>query len=77
MRLKFLIILSGVFLLSSCAQIKKLDGSKDYQKVKPYDKAILIPSDLSSGSIDNLYPVPQAKSGTLGDHEPLPPRNVA
>ena len=60
--LKFGFILAGVILfLTGCNAIRKLDKSDEYKKTDAYDKALVLPSDITNESIENLYPVPKVE----------------
>ena len=53
------ILVGAALLVAGCSAINKLDKSDEYKKAEPYNKPLILPGDLNSGSIENHYPVPR------------------
>jgi uncharacterized lipoprotein len=71
--LKFIVILSSVFLLVGCSAVKKFDKSKEYKNAPADSKALVLPSGVSVETIEDHYPVPKAHHNNLDNVSILPP----
>lgn len=75
--LKMRVIFVGMILsaVGCTGAVDKFAQNDEYQsKDTPYDKPIVLPHDLSDGSIENVYPVPEVGEVNHAAHvSTLPP----